>query len=73
METSEIKEDLKIRDELAERYQKSDFEVNPNGYSVAPWVNSETTSTAFEPGFDAALALMQEDLDHRLSLFGSLN
>ena len=40
-------------EKLANEYRDEDFKNNPNGYTVAPYVNEYTTSTAFDSGFTA--------------------
>lgn len=42
-------------EKAAEQYRDADLKQNPNGYTVAPYVNEETTSTAFEAGARWAL------------------
>lgn len=42
-------------EKAAEEYRDEDFKNNPNGYTVAPYVNSETTATAFLAGWCACL------------------
>lgn len=34
----------------AAEYRDNDFKMNPNGYTVAPYVNEDTVSDAFEAG-----------------------
>lgn len=46
-------------EEAAQKYQDEDFKNNPDGYHVAPYVNNETTSTAFEAGAKFAEANAQ--------------
>ena len=41
--------DKRIENRAAD-YRDEDFLSNPDGYTVAPYVNRETTSTAFEGG-----------------------
>lgn len=52
--------------ELADKYRDEDFNRNPNGYTVAPYVNTETTSTAFILGFEAGVASEGKRLEERL-------
>lgn len=37
-------------EKAAEEYRDKDFENNPNGYTVSPYCNSETTTEAFMAG-----------------------
>ena len=48
--------DQELRDKLASEYRDEDFKQNPNGYTVAPYVNDETVAEAFSAGWDAARA-----------------
>ena len=57
------KEILAERDKRANIYRDEDFKANPEGYTVSSYFNSETTSTAFEAGFNAAVKLMLERED----------
>lgn len=54
---------MKERDFKATNYRDEDFSRNPNGYTVAPFCNAETTSTAFCEGWDQA---MQSEAVRRL-------
>lgn len=49
------------RDKLAEAYRDRDFANNPNGYTVSPYCNSDTTSEAFIAGWDAAIKNVTEN------------
>lgn len=40
------------RDRASEAYKDEDFKNNPDGYTIAPYVNAETTAIAFEAGSD---------------------
>lgn len=42
--------------EAAEAYRNADFADNPNGYTVAPYVNADTTYTAFIAGAEYVIA-----------------
>ena len=42
-------------DERSTEYAREDFKNNPDGYTVAPYVNAETTPMAFEAGAHWAL------------------
>lgn len=46
----------KVRDELAEAHLLELFNSNPDGFTVAPYVNGDVILSAFEKGFDAAIA-----------------
>lgn len=61
------------RDQMAEEYRDKDFAANPNGYTVAPYVNSETTSEAFACGWDAAEKEWQAQATALADLLQSLN
>jgi cell division septum initiation protein DivIVA len=41
------------RDELAEAYERAAFELNPNGFHIAPWLNAGTLKEAFRDGYSA--------------------
>ena len=42
----------KARDEASEKYQAGIFDQNPDGFTVAPYVNSETLADAYLCGAD---------------------
>ncbi len=52
-----------IRDEASAKYRDEDFKNNPNGYTVAPYVNEETTATAFDAGFDSATKHLSGEIE----------
>ena len=61
MTTKELQAQLNAaRDKAADKYQQDDFALNPNGYTVAPYVNRETTATAFCAGHDSLAPLVIE-------------
>ena len=43
----------RVKSQLAEKYQAEVFSMNPDGFTVAPYCNSETLADAFEAGWDA--------------------
>lgn len=45
--------------QLAEKYQEEFFKMNPDGCTVAPYVNADLISAAFEAGFEAAKAELE--------------
>lgn len=46
------------RDGMARFYRDGDLAANPDGYMVAPYVNSEVTPDAFKAGFNALMEPM---------------
>lgn len=53
----------KSRDEAAEKYRDEDFKKNPDGYTIAPYVNDETTEIAFRAGADWANNQARVDIE----------
>jgi len=53
----------KKRNELGSLHQKEIFDLNPNGFTVAPYCNSESNSSSFDCGFDAAVEIMMPKID----------
>lgn len=63
---------MKRIEEMAEKYRYEDFKKNPDGYTVATYCNSETTSTAFEAGAQAMYAELAPRLEHKDQIEGNL-
>lgn len=55
------------RDKLAEEYTEEFFKMNPNGCTVATYVNGDVLTTAFEAGWnarDAEIERLRDALKH---------
>lgn len=49
------------RDELAEKEQARIFSLNPGGFTVAPYCNSETLAQCYADGFSAGYAFANQE------------
>lgn len=63
VESDLIQKIEKAINESSREYRDADFKDNPSGYTVAPWVNSETTVDAFEAGCALILPLLKKALE----------
>ncbi len=52
-----------IRDEEANKYRDENFKGNPNGYTVTPYVNEDTTWETFVAGFDCAVKHLSSETE----------
>lgn len=55
--------DAELRDKLAAEYSAKIFELSPDGFTVAPYCNSEMFAASFEAGWDAARANPEPEVD----------
>lgn len=56
------------RDVLAEKYETEVLELNPGGFTVADYVNSDVLSSAFSLGFDAAVSELTPEIEKLVKL-----
>lgn len=62
---------MSTREDLANAHRDEMFKFNPDGFTVAPYVNSETLADSFEQGWESALKNAPEvkELVEALELF----
>lgn len=51
----------KARDERSQKFQDAEFELNPNGVKVAPYVNSTFIMECFDQGADWAYEWLEKN------------